>query len=326
MRLPTLVHNPTGNVAAFAGSEGDDARTAATLLEYAADSLTPDAEILARMGGVVRAAFLESPLGSREAVATQTESGAAFGPRGLNRLLWGRGRRRTFASLCAVAVLTLTSASFVGAESNPGQPFYRIRLSLEAVRVPFQQPADPLQSKLDTADARLAEAEREAAVKDWNAAADATGAYADVITSISLPTTDTAAAAAASQRLGAELTRLEHLRLTSGAPETVVLDKAIAAVCRLLGLPVPTPPTSATPAVPGATDSDGRPGDRATSTPAKGRDRDGSGGPAGVPKTTPEPAKSRSPGRSNDPDAGHATPTQQDTAPVGHSFGGGPRR
>jgi hypothetical protein len=301
MRLPTLSRDKRHNETAFAGMDGDDARTAAALLAYAADSLSPDAAVLSRMGGVVRAAFLQS--GPNEDVAAETRLATASGSGSLGGLHWGRGRRRTLAALCAVAVLTLTSASFVGAESNPGQPFYRVRLSLEAVRIPFQQPADPLQSMLDSADARLADVEREAAVKDWNAAADATGAFDDVIASISPPTNDTAAAA--SQRLGAELSRLEHLRLTSGAPETAALDKAIEAVSRLLGLPVPKPSASATPAVPGTTDSDGRPGERATPTPGKGHDRDGSGSP----RSTPGATKPRSP--------------PLDPPSVGHTFGGG---
>ena len=320
MRLPILSHNPPQNAAAFAGTDGNDAQTAETLLAYAADSLSPDAAALSRMGGVVRAAFLESEMSRDQDVAAETRVAPESGSGGLSRLIWGRGRRRTLASLCAVAVLTLTSASFVGAESNPGQPFYRIRLSLEAVRIPFQQPADPLQSKLDTAAARLADAEREAAARDWSAAADAAGAYGEAIASISLPTTNTAARVGASQRLNAELARLQQLRLSSAAPETAALDKAIAAVCRLLGVPVPTPPATATPSAAGAAGSSSRPGERATATPGLGRDRDGSGGP----KSTPEATTSKAPGRSNDPDAGHATPTPQSPDSGGHSFGGGP--
>jgi hypothetical protein len=298
MRLPILSHNPPQNAAAFAGTDGNDAQTAETLLAYAADSLSPDAAALSRMGGVVRAAFLESEMSRDQDVAAETRVAPESGSGGLSRLIWGRGRRRTLASLCAVAVLTLTSASFVGAESNPGQ----------------------LQSKLDTADARLADAEREAAARDWSAAADAAGAYGEAIASISLPTTNTAARVGASQRLNAELARLQQLRLSSAAPETAALDKAIAAVCRLLGVPVPTPPATATPSAAGAAGSSSRPGERATATPGLGRDRDGSGGP----KSTPEATTSKAPGRSNDPDAGHATPTPQSPDSGGHSFGGGP--
>jgi hypothetical protein len=217
----------------------------------------------------------------------------------------------------AVAVLTLSSVSFVGAQSNPGQPFYRLRLSLEGVQLPFEQPTNPLQSRLDKADARLGDVEREAAAKDWNAAADAASAYGDVVASISLPA-DAAAKATALQRLDAEVGRLEQLRLTSRAPETAALDKAIAAVCGLLGIAVPTPLASATPPAANQGNGNGRDGNRATSTPSQGRDPDSSGDP----KTTPGAGKSGSSGHPGDNHGGNATPTPQDPDGSARSSGG----
>lgn len=317
MRLPAFFHRTPSDVDTLVWTDGDDTQAAGMLAAYAADSLSPDTETLSRMSVVVRAAFADSPVSRNAGLAPEAGSAGAAGLRGL---VLGRGHRRTIASLCAVAVLTLSSVSFVGAQSNPGQPFYRLRLSLEGVRLPFEQPANPLQSNLDKADARFADIEREAAAKDWSAAADAAGAYGDVVASISLPT-DAATKAGALQRLDAEMARLERLRLTSRAPETAALDKAIAAICGLLGIPVPTPPASATPPATNQGNGNGRDGSRATSTPSQGRDRDGSGGP----KTTPGAGKSESSGRSNDPDGGHATPTPQDPDGSGHSSGELPR-
>jgi hypothetical protein len=317
MRLPAFFHQTPSDVDALVWTDGDDTQAAGMLSAYAADSLSPDTETLSRMSVVVRAAFADSPASRNAGLAPEAGSAGAAGLRGL---VLGRGHRRTIASLCAVAVLTLSSVSFVGAQSNPGQPFYRLRLSLEGVRLPFEQPANPLQSNLDKADARFADIEREAAAKDWSAAADAAGAYGDVVASISLPT-DAATKAGALQRLDAEMARLERLRLTSRAPETAALDKAIAAICGLLGIPVPTPPASATPPATNQGNGNGRDGNRATSTPSQGRDRDGSG----APKTTPGAGKSESSGRSNDPDGGHATPTPQDPDGSGHSSGELPR-
>lgn len=317
MRLPAFFHRTPSDVDTLVWTDGDDTQAAGMLAAYAADSLSPDTETLSRMSVVVRAAFADSPVSRNAGLAPEAGSAGAAGLRGL---VLGRGHRRTIASLCAVAVLTLSSVSFVGAQSNPGQPFYRLRLSLEGVRLPFEQPANPLQSNLDKADARFADIEREAAAKDWSAAADAAGAYGDVVASISLPT-DAATKAGALQRLDAEMARLERLRLTSRAPETAALDKAIAAICGLLGIPVPTPPASATPPATNQGNGNGRDGSRATSTPSQGRDRDGSGGP----KTTPGAGKSESSGRSNDPDGGHATPTPQDPDGSDHSSGGLPR-
>ncbi|HEX7590622.1 MAG TPA: hypothetical protein VF375_01620 [Candidatus Limnocylindrales bacterium] len=317
MRLPAFFHRTPSDVDTLVWTDGDDTQAAGMLSAYAADSLSPDTETLSRMSVVVRAAFADSPVSRNAGLAPEAGSAGAAGLRGL---VLGRGHRRTIASLCAVAVLTLSSVSFVGAQSNPGQPFYRLRLSLEGVRLPFEQPANPLQSNLDKADARFADIEREAAAKDWSAAADAAGAYGDVVASISLPT-DAATKAGALQRLDAEMARLERLRLTSRAPETAALDKAIAAICGLLGIPVPTPPASATPPATNQGNGNGRDGSRATSTPSQGRDRDGSGGP----KTTPGAGKSESSGRSNDPDGGHATPTPQDPDGSGHSSGELPR-
>lgn len=318
MRLPAFFHQTPSDVDALVWTDGNATQAAGMLSAYAADSLSPDTETLARMSVVVRAAFADSPVSRNAGLAPEAGS---VGSSGLGRLVLGRHRRRTIASLCAVAVLTLSSVSFVGAEGNPGQPFYRLRLNLEGVRLPFEQPANPLQSNLDKADARLADIEREAAAKDWNAATDATGAYTDVVASIILPA-DAAAKAKALQRLDAELARLEQLRLTSKAPATAALDKAIAAVCGLLGIPVPTPPASPT-ARPtdgtNGTNGTGKTGDRATSEPSQKR---GSGEGSGGPKATPGAGKSESSGRSNDPDGGRATTTPQDQDGSARSSGG----
>jgi hypothetical protein len=280
---------------------------------YAVGPLSPDEETLARMRATVRAAFADSQL-SRDP-GPSAEAGAARVPSAGWRI-WSRRRRRAFASICAVAILTLSSVGLAGAESNPGQPFYRLRLGIEAVNLPFQVQPSPLDAALTRAESRLAEAGDEAASADWNAAADAVNAYRETLGSIALPG-DQPAAVAALQRLDLQLARLEQLRGASHPPETAALDGAIAALCDLMGIPIPTP----TPA-PATASPSPRPTDKATAT-GSASPKEGDPGRDGA---SPKPNPSGSAGRSGDPDGGHASPTPSDADGGGSGSGGGKPR
>ena len=281
MRLPAFLRRSSGDVDTLTWTDGDDHAAAEMLDRYAADSLSPSDETLARMGGAVRAAFVESTANRASGLTVEAAGGGSIA----SRLTISKGRRRAFASICAVAILTLSSVGFAAAQSNPGQPFYRVRLNLEGMNLPFAVQGDQLGANLARADARLAEVGRAAAVQDWSAAADAAGAYREVILSTTLPA-DPAAKAAALQRLDEQLARLEQLRGTSRAPETAALDKGIAALCALLGIAVPTPtPAPATAVAPG--------GDRGVPPPVE---------------STHRPPDGRSPDQFD----GHATPTPFD--------------
>ena len=207
--------------------EAEDRPTADLLQSYARESLSPDEATLSRIGASVRAAFVAGT-----AVAVNVESRSPIGLR----------RRRVVAAMCAVAVLTLSSVGFAAAQSGPGQPFYRVRLNIEAANLPAPSSLDRLNTDLNRADQRLDEIVAAAAASDWNGAADATAAYIDVIASVYLPA-DAASRGRVAARLDTQLARLEQLRATSKGSETARLDSAIAAVCKILGIPVPPLPT-----------------------------------------------------------------------------------
>jgi hypothetical protein len=294
MRLPAFLQRPSNDDETLVWTDGDDRPTAELMRTYAAQSLSPSDETLSRMGATVRAAFVESQVNAGAGLTAGTVVGGSMA----HRFLASRGKRRAFASICAVAILTLSTFGFAGAQSNPGQPFYRIRLNLENLPLPAK--GDQLDTSLTRAEARLGEIGRGAAVKDWNAAADAAGAYRDVIAATTLPS-DPAAKAAALQRLDEQLASLEQLRATSQGPETAALDRAIAALCALLGVPVPTPTPAATTA-----------------------SRGGGAGP--TPTHRPD---QRGPGSSDQhrpgPSSGRSEPTPFDPGGPGHSDGRRPR-
>jgi hypothetical protein len=228
---------------ASAGSEtqgwgdGDDTSVIEMLQGYAEESLSPDENELSRVGASIRAAFVESTAG-RRALAAAGSGASGEAQRGLRRSLWNR--RRVVASACAVAVLMLSSVGFAAGESSPGQPFYRLRLDIEAFGLPGAGSQDRLDADLNRAEARLDEVASKTAAADWNAAADAANAYREVIATVTLPP-DMPSRASILARLDQQLARLEQFRARSREPETAALDRAIAALCAVLGIPIPTP-------------------------------------------------------------------------------------
>jgi hypothetical protein len=236
MRLPHLHRRPDAAADLTTWDDGEDQTVVALLERYASESLSPDEATLSRMGGVVRAAFVES--------VTERETGFGYPagpligpPGGRPHLRWGR--RRAAAAFCAVAILTLSTFGFAAAQSGPGQPFYRIRLGIETVNQPPAGSQDRLAADLVRADARLNEIAGSAGGSDWNAAADAASAYRETLTGVTLPT-DATSRAQVLKHLNDQLARLEQLRARSKGPATAQLDDAIAALRNLLGIPVPT--------------------------------------------------------------------------------------
>lgn len=333
MRLPRLFRRPDTNLDPQRWVDGDyDSSTTDRLAAYSTASLSPDEAALSRVGASVRAAFVESA--TRRNAGTVADLGADGGTSSLGRT-WSWSRRRVFAAVCAVAILSLSTVGFTAAQSGPGQPFYRLKLNIEAVNLPPPSSLDRLNADLGRADARLDDVAGSAAASDWNGAADAATAYLDVITTVGLPS-DPSQMPAARDRLNGQLARLEKLRGTSRAPETAELDKAIAAVCKVLGIPVLTPtPALAIDPGPRASTHDVTPESdtpRTNSTPHGDPGRGGSGDP----RTSPDPDDSGSPGwspgshgpgESGGPGGpggsggSHASPTPKSSGSAG-AFGG----
>lgn len=226
MRLPNLWRHTTRVNGSDTGGAED--LPVAELLERYAGSLSPDEEALSRMGAAVRAAFVES--------MTAREAGRESAPGRPGRRVigtWRRpwSRRRTAAAICAVAILTLSTVGLATAESGPGQPFYRLRLGIEAVNLPPAGSQNRLTADIGRAGSRLDDVASSAASSDWNAAADAASAYVEVMAGLTLPADMTAKAQALGQ-LDDQLARLELLRASSHGAETAALDSAIAALCQ----------------------------------------------------------------------------------------------
>ena len=250
MRLSLRRHpgEPTGETAMVEMAVDDDQIVVAWLESRAVTLFSPDADTLARMGSTVRAAFVtsltqraaspdvEPGAGTFEEDASPARSGRSMGGR-----TWTWNRRRGIAALCAVAILTLSTVGFAAAQSGPGEPFYRFRLGIETVNQPAVGTESRLDADLARADARLAEITAASAAGNWSAAADAASAYADVVAGLTLPQ-DATTRAQAQARLYAQLAQLPQLRAGSRGSATAALDKAIAAVSSVLGIPVPVVP------------------------------------------------------------------------------------
>jgi hypothetical protein len=217
------------------------------LLErFAAGPLSPDADTLARGRSVTIAAAerhtRSEPSGSRGRLRAGSPS-FAFG--------LGRSRRpKLFAALAAVAILLMATVG-VAAESGPGQPFYHLKLNVEAIGLPAAGSSQRAQVDLSRAQARLDEIAGKAKGSDWKAAADAADAYAQVVASMSTPAPG-AAGAAYRATLQRQLALLESLRATSHGDESEALDTAIARLKALLGenaesTPRPSPTACDTP-------------------------------------------------------------------------------
>jgi hypothetical protein len=252
MRLSLHRHTgePTGETARVEMAADDDQIVAAWLESRAATLFSPDADTLARMGSAVRAAFvtaltqgaasldLEPGAGTFEEDSSPGRSG-----RSMSGHTWTWNRRRGIAAICAVAVLTLSTVGFAAAQSGPGEPFYRFRLGIETVNQPPAGTQSRLDADLVRADARLDEVAAASAAGNWSAAADAASAYTEIVAGLTLPM-DATVRAQAQTRLHEQLARLEQIRARSQGSATAALDKAIAALCSLLGIPVPAVPAS----------------------------------------------------------------------------------
>jgi hypothetical protein len=152
---------------------------------------------------------------------------------------------RALAAACTVAVLMISTAGLAAAQSGPGEPFYRVRLEVEALFLPAAGSTDRLEADLRRAEARLNEATRAQSSANWNGEADAMGAYADVVASISMPD-DPALRKQVQQRLGRQLDTVEELGDASPDGAGQQVRRAIKSLNSLLGAtPVPTAaPTS----------------------------------------------------------------------------------
>jgi hypothetical protein len=246
-----------------------DDPTIRILEEYSAGPLSPDRAALDRMGAVARQAFLEAQPGR--------------GASGVPARGWS-ARRVRLAAAFSVAVLVLSSAGLVAAESGPGEPFYRARLAVEAWFLPASGSEARLDADLDRAQARLNDATEAAARSDWNAEADAMGAYREVVESMSL-TQDPAARETARQRLLQQLTGLEGLRAGAQAGAVAAVGGAIDSVNAVLarGAGEPTPGAS---------------GSGPTATPSQGPGSSSGNGPQMTPSGGSGPGSSASPGGS----------------------------
>lgn len=158
-----------------------------------------------------------------------------------------------------------------------------------------------LDKDLDRADARLNEIAGEASSSDWKGAADAAAAYREVISTVALPA-DAPSNGSALQRLDKQLANLERLRASSRGPETGEVDRAIAALCLILGIPVPTlTPAPVTSPAPPPSNHDGS--RETTESSATARDA-GSGSQPGhspSPSTLPNEGRSGNSGADTGP-------------------------
>ena len=293
MKLPSLARMIRGEGRTPASSHPDswtdgptdDAALVDLLAKYAADSLSPDRAALSRGRDAMLAALQATPMTAR------TDAGdamAAVPGRRLSRqpvtVPFGRSigsrRAKLLAGMAAVAIL-LVAAVGVAAESGPGQPFYRLRLSVEAVALPPAGSTARTQADLGRAQARLDEIEGTSRGGDWKAAADAAEAYDQVVASMAAPA-EGAAGAAYRAQLEDQLAHLLSLRAHSQGDESQALDRAIARLEALLGKgpqasPSPSPTPCATPAH-GHQGSDGN-GNGNGNGNGRGNGADGSGAP-----------------------------------------------
>ena len=260
-------------------NHGEDSTAGA--MHAAARQLSPDEAALDRMFQASRQAFREARL-----ERSMRETHRSWAPR----------RLRLAASL-AVALLTVSATGVLAAtESDPGEPFYRTRLAIEAVFLPGAGTPERLTADLDRAQARLNEALQASTTGNDNAEADALGAYADVVGSMSVPN-DEALRLQMRQRLDQQLAQLQALG--AGGSSFAELERAMNRVGQLIqgsgGQPTPTPaPTGqgpdATPSHgPGSPGGGPRPSPSGQGPDPSGSPGDmggdgqgsGSGGPAG---------------------------------------------
>ena len=123
------------------------------LERYTADALAPDPSELNRGRSVMLAAFADRPV-------------AASSGRGL----------RGWSFAAAFSLLLVAGAGLVAAESDPGEPFYGLRLAVGSLTLPGQAPAHA-RGLADQLDDRLAEAGIAARNGDGRAAQAAISEY-----------------------------------------------------------------------------------------------------------------------------------------------------
>lgn len=300
-----------------------DAALVESLAAYADEMVPADDPALARSRETLRAAFLQARQPATRVEAGRRSSGH-FAP-----------RRIGFAATL-VALMVFSSVAGVLAESGAGQPFYRLRLDLEALTLPAAGTPERLAADLDRAQAQFDEAARAAAGSDWAAEAAAADAYADVIASIAGE--PGANGDPVRTKLTAQLQALERLRASGRGPADAALDGAIGRVRACLAdLPSPdaTPRpgdgngnggTSAEPSATGGSD-----GPHSSARPQTSVGPPGSNGPqsSAGPRTSAGPNGSTSPSGTgsggpggggtggNDGAASSPSPTGQGSGPNG---------
>jgi hypothetical protein len=225
MKLPGLPRTQRPPAEGWSNHNEDSAVQA--VRDFAGERLSPDQAALDRMYAVGRQAFREARF-----ERSVRDTGRPRAP-----------RRLRLAMAFSVALLTLSGAGVVAAaESGPGEPFYRTRLTIEAVFLPAAGTPERLTADLDRAQARLDEARHAAAGGDSNAEADALGAYGEVVGSMAVPG-DEALQLQLRERLNVQLAQLQALG--AGGSTAAELERAMRRVGQLLEgagqQPTPTP-------------------------------------------------------------------------------------
>jgi hypothetical protein len=200
-----------------------DEPTVSLLRDFAVGPMSADPDTLDRMGTRLRAEFAQR---------TAERRVAASPGHGRTR----RPRLRLAATLASVAVLAVAGTAAAATESGPGQPFYHARLAVEAIFLPPAGTEARLAADLDRADARLAEAEAAARAGNWNAEADALGAYGEVVRSMVIAA-GTDAGTQARVRLEQQLVILERLQTGAGDGAGAQVGRAIDDVGTILRTP-----------------------------------------------------------------------------------------
>ncbi len=198
---------------------------AGLLGQYARVCLSPSRDTLSRVRSVTLSAAAAAAASAPETGRVRSRMGArpaaaAFHP-------------RLAAAVAAIALLLVSSAAFAASQSGPGQPFYHLRLDLEAAGLPPAGSTARVDADMDRAQARLNDIASAVARHDWNAAADAADAYSDVVTPMT-PPRNAQALAQFQANMTRQLARLQALEADSKAQATTALDNAIARLTALL--------------------------------------------------------------------------------------------
>ncbi len=267
--------------------DGSELAVAGLLGQYARVCLSPSRDTLSRVRSATLTAAAAAAASAPEVGRQRSRMGArpaaaAFHP-------------RLAAAVAAVGVLLIGSVGFAAAQSGPGQPFYHLRLDLEAAGLPPAGSTARADADMDRAQARLNDIASAVARHDWNAAADAADAYADVVTPMS-PPRNPKALEQFQANMTRQLNRLTALKAQSPAQAATAMDNAIARLQALLerGLPTNQPtddPCKQTgPDKPKATPGTGNNGN-----PCKPTDPGNNGGPSATPFVPQGPSPTATP-------------------------------